>query len=120
MLKDMLDAQTYLEADDMDTYRTPKIGYIAMIGKEPVAAGFLRRVEGDVIAQIDGLTSNPYFGSLIRHKGISEVLSRLVEDAKELKLKGLIAFCQDQTMVDRAKSIDFKQISHTTLALSLK
>lgn len=115
MLKEMLISQDYSGAHDKDTYNLPKIGYIAFYNKIPVAAGFLRRVEGDVIAQIDGLTSNPFFGSIIRHNALSQVLDRLILDAEELELKGLMAFCLDPSSVKRAESIGFEVIKHTIL-----
>lgn len=130
ILKEMLHSQQYPEVNDMDTYSLPKIGYVAFYcntsnpkavikDKIPVAIGFLRRVEGNVIAQIDGLTSNPFFGGMIRHASLSMVLDRLILDAKELKLKGLIAFCLDPNTVKRAESLGFKVINHTALAKSL-
>lgn len=126
----MLEAQKYPELMDMDTYTLPKIGYIAFYynidgtntvikDKMPIAAGFLRRVEGDVIAHIDGLTSNPYIGGILRHNALSQILNRLTDDAKELELKGLIAFCLDPSMIKRAESIGFKIINQTTLIKSL-
>lgn len=97
----------------------PKIGYIAMLDEEPIAVGFLRRVEGDVVAQIDGLTSNPCFGSIIRHYGITKVLEALVNEAKALKVQGLISFTKDQSVVIRAKSIGFNVVDYNLMSLNL-
>jgi hypothetical protein len=118
-LKEMLVSQKYPEVEDMDTFKLPKIGYVALYNKVPVAFGFLRKVEGGICGQIDGLTSNPYMGSLIRHTALSMILDRLIEDAKDLKYKGLIAFCLDPSMVKRAESTGFNLISHKTLVKSL-
>lgn len=117
MLLEMLKDQNYPDLEDISMRTLPKIGYIAMLDNVPIATGFLRRVEGDVVAQIDGLTSNPYLGSIIRHNGINLVLKQLIEDAKELKLKGVYAFCVDPTMVNRAELLGFAKVAHTTLAL---
>jgi hypothetical protein len=115
----MLKDQSYLGIEDI-TYKTlPKIGYIALLAGQPVAAGFLRKVEGNVIAQLDGLTSNPYYGSIIRHNAINEVVDRLIQDAKDLKLKGILAFTIDKSIITRASSIGFKVIDHSTLVLSI-
>lgn len=118
-LKEMLVSQNYPESNDMDTYNLPKIGYIAFYDKVPIATGFLRKVEGNVIAQIDGLASNPYLGGIIRHNALSQILDRIIYDAKALKLKGLICFCEDYSTIKRAEDIGFTVVSHTTLSLSL-
>ena len=117
MLLEMLKDQNYPDLEDISMRTLPKIGYIAMLDNVPIATGFLRRVEGDVVAQIDGLTSNPYLGSIIRHNGISLVLKQLIEDAKELKLKGVYAFCIDKSAIKRAEDMGFRAVGHSTLAL---
>lgn len=88
----------------------PKIGYIAMLGKEPVAAGFLRRVEGGY-AQLDTFASNPYFGGKIRDEGIRKVTSALMEDAADLKLVGILAITKDDGIFRRAKDQGFQVIN---------
>ncbi len=98
----------------------PKIGYIALMNNQPIAAGFLRKVEGNIVAQLDCLTSNPYFGSQIRHEGISKVVDRLIEDAKDMKLQGIIAFTRDNGILARAKAIGFNVVSSTIISLTLK
>lgn len=118
MLIEMLEDQDYPDTN-VTMKNLPKIGYIAMLDNIPIAAGFLRRVEGDEVAQIDGLTSNPHFGSIIRHKGINLVLNQLVIHAKELNLLGLYAFCQDVSTIKRAEDIGFRVVSHSTLSLNL-
>lgn len=110
------------EADNIDEFtmkHLPKIGYIALIGDQPVAAGFLRKVEGNIMAHIDGLTSNPYFGSIIRHNGITMVLERLIQDAKDMKLKGITAYTLDNSVLMRAEAIGFYKVEHSTIALRL-
>lgn len=119
MLLEMLVDQGH-PLDHINMRTLPRIGYIAMLDNIPIAAGFLRRVEGDVVAQIDGLTSNPHFGSIIRHHGIEQVLNTLLEDAKRLNLKGVYAFCLDPSAIARANKMGFKAVDHTTLALILE
>lgn len=111
----MLEAQEYPDMGDLNMKTLPKIGYIALIDKQPVAAAFLRKVEGGIVAQVDGLTSNPYFGSIIRHIGINKVLTGIIEDAKDLKLKGLICFCQDLPTIKRAEATGFTLIQHSSI-----
>lgn len=115
----MLKDQGYKDLSDAEYKTLPKIGYIAMLDKIPIAAGFLRKVEGNIIAQLDGLTSNPFFGSQIRHTGIKKVLDMLIADAKELKLKGIIAFTTDKSIVIRAETLGFIKVDSSVMALDL-
>jgi hypothetical protein len=97
----------------------PKIGYIAMLGGHPIAAGFLRRVEGGY-AQLDTLTTSKHFGSLARNQGINKVVDALLQDAKELRLHGVIAFTEEKSIKDRAEALGFKILpNHNLMALAL-
>jgi hypothetical protein len=120
MLLEMLEDQQYPDLENVSMKTLPKIGYIALMNNQPIAAGFLRKVEGNIVAQLDGLTSNPYFGSQIRHEGISKVVDRLIEDAKDMKLKGIIAFTNDNGVLARAQSIGFNTINSTLIALKFR
>lgn len=97
----------------------PKIGFIAMKGKMPVAAGFLRRVE-PCYAQIDTLVSNAYCGSILRHEGISKIVENLLIEAKKLKLQGIIAHTQDKGTLLRAEALGFHIVPQTIIALNLQ
>lgn len=118
MLYEMLNSQQYLDISHISMKTLPKIGYIALLNKQPIAAGFLRRVEGGY-AQMDGLTSHAHFGGMIRHDCISKVVNRLLEDAKDLKLQGIIAFTKDRGVLKRAKELGFKTTEQTLIALPL-
>ncbi len=118
-LIEMLKDQNYAGLDEMQMQYLPKIGYMAFLEKVPVAAGFLRRVEGNLVGQIDGLTSNPHLGSIIRHKAINLIVDQLIEDAKTLKLKGLYAFTLDCSVSKRAVETGFQRTEHEILALRL-
>jgi hypothetical protein len=101
-------------------YKTlPRIGYIATVGKQPIAAGFLRRVE-PCYAQLDTLVSNALFGSAIRHEGVKKVVESLIMEAKRLKLQGIIAHTQDKGTLVRAEALGFHVVPQTIIALSLQ
>lgn len=117
LLLEMLEDNHTSWATKVSMKSLPKIGYIALLNKTPVAAGFLRRVECDEVAQIDCLTSNPWFGSIIRHAAITEVVNRLITDAKLLKLQGIIAFTKDAGVLSRAKELGFKTIDESLIVL---
>lgn len=117
-LLDMLKNQKYLEISTVSMKTLPKTGYIVLMNGHPIAAGFLRRLEGGY-AQIDGLTSNPHFGSRIRHEAIDLVVENLISDAKTLKLKGILALTKEQSIVNRAKDKGFQVVEQVVLAISL-
>ena len=117
-LLDMLQSQNYQGIADINMNALPKIGYMVMMNGHPIAAGFLRKVEGG-LAQLDGLTSNAYFGSQIRHEGIKLIVDTLIKEAKALKLKGIIATTQDEGILKRAVSLGFYYVPHTVIALKL-
>jgi hypothetical protein len=118
ILHDILKSNDYLHISTVNMKTLPKIGYIALLGGHPIAAGFLRRVEGGY-AQLDTLTSNKYFGSQVRHQGIKKVVDALLQDAKDLKLHGIIAFTEDSGVLSRAKELDFKELPHKLIGLKL-
>ncbi len=118
LLLEMLNSQNYLDINKITMKSLPKIGYIALIDKQPISAGFLRRVEGGY-AQIDGLTSNAFFGSKIRHEGIKLVVDELIKDAKSLKLYGILAFTADKGILSRAADLGFQTVEQTLIALRL-
>lgn len=117
-LHDLLNSNDFIGISDVNMKTLPKIGYIAMMNGHPIAAGFLRRVEGGY-AQLDTLTSNKFFGSQIRHEGIKKVVDALINDAKDLQLRGIIAFTRDLGILSRAEDIGFKTLEHTLIALKL-
>lgn len=89
-----------------------------MVDAIPVAAGFLRRVEGGY-GQLDTFATNPYLGSKLRHEGINLIWNALLDEAKSLELVGLLAFSRDSGILSRAQSQGFQTVSDTLLVLNL-
>lgn len=119
LLHEILESQSYPDTQNIEYRTLPKIGYIAILGKQPISAGFLRRLE-PCYAQIDTLCSNKNFGSLLRHEAINLVVNELLIDAKQLKLEGILAMTSDEGVIARGKSLGFHELNQTVLALSLK
>ena len=119
MLLDMHKSHKDSYICDLNMRTLPKIGYIALLGDQPIAAGFLRRLE-PCYAQLDTLVSNAYFGSQIRHKGVSLVVDSLLNEAKRLKLEGIIALTVDSGILKRAESLGFRVVPQSVIALSLE
>lgn len=115
----MHESQGYDQLNTIKYKTLPKIGYIAYIDSMPVAAGFLRRVE-PCYAQIDTLVTNAYCGNILRNEGIAKIVDLLLEDAKKLKLEGIIAHTKDKGTLLRAQALGFHIVPQTIIALSLQ
>lgn len=119
MLVEMHKSQNYLNMSALSMRTLPKCGFIVTLGTQPIAAGFLRRLE-PCFAQLDTLVSNAHFGSQIRHMGISLVVDTLISEAKHLKLEGIIALTQDNGTLMRASGLGFHLVEQQVIALPLK
>lgn len=119
LIIDLHNSQNYMGIEQISMKNLPKIGYIALLGTQPVACGFLRRVEGG-FAQIDTLASNAHYGSQIRHEGVKQVVDSLVNESKRLKLRGIISLTKDISTIGRAKALGFHVVDQTVIALPLK
>lgn len=118
-LLELHESQKYESMGALQYKLLPKIGFIAYLGEQPIAAGFLRRLEPN-FAQIDTLVSNGHFGSRIRHEGVKIVVDSLINEAKRLKLSGIIALTKDTGTLTRAEDIGFHVIQDVkVIALAL-
>lgn len=97
----------------------PKIGFVAMLGKTPIACGFLRRVEPNH-GIFDSFFTNAYMGAAYRNEGLSKVWQALMEEAKDLKLHTIIGFTKDQGMFERAALDGFQVSDHATVIKNLE
>lgn len=96
----------------------PEIGFICFERDEPIAAAFLRKVEPNH-AQLDGLITNVLSRGELRHEAIDLVVRAIIEKAKELKIKQLLAFSVDEGTLKRSEKHRFVKLPHTVIALSL-
>jgi len=97
----------------------PKIGFVAYEGKDMVAMGFIRRVEGNY-GQLDGLVSNPDMPPKLRSQAIDLVTQKIIEKAKSLKIKTLVAFTKDKNTLVRSFSHGFGQLPDTMIGIDLR
>lgn len=114
----MLKVQRCPWTKDISFKTLPKTGYIVLLGKQPIAAGFLRRVEGGY-AQLDTFVSNPYYGSKLRHEAMELIVNSLLDEAKSMKLHGIIAITQDTGILKRSEKHGFAQINQILIGKSL-
>jgi len=110
----MLEDREYIGLEHVTYKSLPKIGFIALMHQQPIAVGFLRRVEGGY-GQIDTLASNPWFGSKIRHEGITKIVKALIDEAASLKLLGLLAITEDKSVIERSKDSGFQVLNQTVI-----
>lgn len=118
LLIDLLESQKYANIADIEMKTLPKIGFMAVLNSQPIACGFLRRVE-PCYAQIDTLVSNGFFGSQIRHQGVALVVEALLDEAKRIKLTGVIAHTSDTGILKRAEELGFKTVNQQIIALKI-
>lgn len=124
-LHTMLKSQGYYGIADIQNDTLPKIGFVAInwVADDmgvPVAAGFLRMVEGG-FAQIDTLMTNAMQPAKMRDDTINLVVDRLIKEAKSLNLNGVLATSKDENTLKRALSIGFHIVEgHKVLGLPLK
>jgi hypothetical protein len=101
------------------SYKTlPKIGYIAILGKHPVAAGFLRRIEGGY-GYVDTVVSNPHFGSQVRHDAISRIFELIMQEASDIGLVGVLGSTTDQGILKRALEWGYNICPDTLISIKL-
>lgn len=114
LLQDMLKDQECPWKEFISYKTLPKIGYIVTLQDQPIATGFLRKVEGGY-GQLDTFATNPYFGSKLRHAAIEMIVDALMDDAKRLKLHGLLVFSHDSGIIKRSEERGFKPLPDTLL-----
>jgi len=118
---DMITLNDWLEArgiSHVPVEEMPELGFMSFKEGRPVAAGFLRRCEGNY-GIFDGLTTNPNVSGAIRHECIDAVVERIVLEAKKLGLKSIVALSVDDGTLMRAKRHGFLDLPHKAISLSL-
>lgn len=78
----------------------PEIGFVVE-GEAPIAIGFLRRMEGP-FAIVDGYITNPTMGKYDRNHALTLLTNTIIEKAKELKIKRLLGFSSDNSILLRS------------------
>jgi hypothetical protein len=106
----MLQTQSFYD-ESITPETTPAIGFMVFEDKVPVAAGFLRRVEGGY-AQFDGFTSNAQMPSHKRHDALEYITTCLLNTAESLNVKSVFAFTEHDVIVQRAIRHGFHRVPH--------
>lgn len=93
--------------------------HIPMVQLVPIAMGFLRKVEPRY-GLLDSYITNPDIESRLRHDALSKISEELIARAKELKIKTLMSFSRDKSMIERIKDLGFLQTDFAFFELSFK
>lgn len=84
----------------------PKFGLIALHNNEPIAIGFLRKMEGGY-AMMGEYMTNPQSLPEVRDRALDLITYKLIKIAKSSGLKGIMAFTKEQNIIDRATKHGF-------------
>lgn len=96
----------------------PDIGFHVCVDGKPVAAGYLRKCEGDY-GMIDSLATDPDASATDRDKALNYLVEQLILAAHKNHMKVLVSFSFDQNTIDRARGYGFEVLPHKTLVKSL-
>jgi hypothetical protein len=89
----------------------PKFGLIAIENNIPIAAGFLREVEGDY-AMLDSYITNSSVDGALRNKALDLITSKLMKIAEHNNVVKLIAFTKSESIFNRSLKHGFNASPH--------
>lgn len=92
----------------------PELGYIFFDGNRPIAAGFLRKCEGEM-GIIDSFITSPGEPPELRNKALDILTKRLVHTANKLGISKLLAFSLDQNTIMRGLRHGFEATTHVII-----
>ncbi len=69
--------------------------------------------------QLDGLCTNPDALPSKRHEAIEAVVNRILDEAKALGMRNLMAMSVDESTLMRSKRHGFKPCPHTLIVVDL-
>ncbi len=95
----------------------PQHGLIAFEAGAPIAAGFLRLVEGN-LAMLDSYVTDPSVDPVLRDSALDRLTTKLVKIAKANNIKLLMAFSSDINTLHRTQRHGFTTLPHVFTMLS--
>lgn len=96
----------------------PALGYITLDRGRPIAAGFIRLMEGG-FGMMDSLITDPSAPGEIRSKAIDLVVTKLLKQAKSAGVKHIFAFSRDNNTLERSIKHGFKKLPETVIGVDL-
>lgn len=104
---------------EVDPYDVPDVGFVANYKNRPIAAGFLRQIEGQN-AVFDSLVSNPGATAEFRHIGLDLIFEAIIASARKRDIHQILGFSIDEGTLKRALRHNFVKLPHTVMSLDLK
>jgi hypothetical protein len=104
----------------IDIKSLPALGIVARHNKHGgmIAAGFLRRVEGD-IGMGDTFITSPCYGSKTRNKALLAICDTLIKTAKALGFRKLIVLTKVNSIRERANAFGFVDLGMSVQEVNL-
>lgn len=90
----------------------PENSYVAEMDGVPAAMSMLRMVEGNSYAILDGLASNPDVPGIVRDAALDSVVEVALEAARYIKVKTVVAWSIDKSIIERSKKHGFFSMGH--------
>jgi len=97
----------------------PSKGFIALEGYSIIAAGFLNVCEG-ATAFLDCYITHLKQPAFLRDEALDMITAQLVETAKSLEIKRLLAFSVDENTITRAEAHGFRVFPHVFAARNIE
>lgn len=87
----------------------PNFGFIVQSSDGPIAAGFIRTIEGGY-AMFDSFISNSNRDGLTRDFALDMITTKLIELCKMIDIRSIMAFSKDPNTIARAEDHGLKTI----------
>lgn len=98
----------------------PQHGLIAMEGDAPIAAGFIRRIEGPYV-MLDSYITNSVSSPQARDRALNLITTKLLRWAASNGVSKVLSFSSDPNTITRATEHGFNTfIDHTFQVISLE
>lgn len=114
LLKSQSMTNPYMHLENLPAY-----GLMVYDHDLPVAAGFLKIVEGGKSAILDSLITNGDLPAEQRDLALDLLVENILKDAKALGIKQILAFSSDRNTLVRAQRFGFAQLEHHVITLPL-
>lgn len=87
-------------------FELPKVGSVACFHEHPIAAGFIRRIEGNW-GMFDSYVTDASQKPRVRHEALDCLTLELLAKAKVLGMTSIISFSTDTRTIERAQKHGF-------------
>jgi hypothetical protein len=110
----------WLEQRGMETNlsKLPENGILVCHSDRPVAAGFIRKCEGN-FAIFDSMVTNPQVHGSIRDESMDALFEGLIALAKDLNISKIIGFTIDENTLVRSQKFGFERTPYALMSIDM-